>query len=70
MLNEPPTSFVDKSLQSTIHALAGYIIINLNDVQNSGELTNLLQHTYSEIRQEALKIHDELSQFIVQLGKI
>lgn len=70
MTNETLAKFMDETLHSTIHALAGYIISDLNDVQNSGELNNLLDHADPEIRQEALRIYDELGQFIVKLGKI
>lgn len=70
MSNEPLARFLDESLRSTMHALADYIINDLSEVQNSGELSKLLDHTDPEIRQAAVGIYDELSQFIVNLGKI
>ena len=70
MLNDLLASIEDETLVSTIHALAGFIINDLNEVQNSGELFALLQHTDPEIKQEAVRIYDELSQFIVDLGKV
>lgn len=70
MLNDPLSSWVDESLVGTMHALAGYLISDLNEVQNSGELGKLLQHADPEIREAAVHIHDELRQFIVDLGKI
>ncbi len=70
MMNAQLSSLADESLLSTMQALAGYIIKDLNEVQNSGELFALLDHTDPEIRQAAVQIYDELSQFINQLDKI
>jgi len=70
MLNEQLSSLADESLVSIMHLLAGYIIDDLNEVQNSGELFALLQHTDPEIQQAAVQIYDELSRFIVDLSQV
>lgn len=68
MLNE--AGLPDESLQNTMHSLAGFLLNDLIEIQNSGELSNLLEHTDPEIRQEAVQIFAELSQIIFDLGKI
>jgi len=60
----------DESLLGTMQALAGYLIDDLQEIQQSGELLRLMEHTDPDIRQEAMQIFHELDHFIGSLGKI
>lgn len=68
MFNE--AGLMDESLLGTMQALAGYLIDDLHEIQKSGELLRLMEHTDPDIRQEAIQIFNDLGRFIGDLGKV
>lgn len=70
MNNQQPTNADHASLDAMMQAVAGFIINDLHELQNCGELAELLQHSNPEIRQEAARIFNELSHIMVHLGRV